>query len=299
MFVYSAIPIMAINNLQQYQGQNVMNNNVQNMLTVCNVKAKRQTLKPHSKFSEEEDSRLRELVSEHGENSWIQIASLMPGRNSRQCRERWLNYLTPKLNTNTWTAEEDSLLLEKQKELGTSWVRISKFFEGRTDQMCKNRFFLLQRKLEKKPHKRRNMTVMPQATPTIIGTPFFLQFPANNKIMNMNMNYFPAQPTTISTVTPTTSSMSSTASSPLSSNMTSPIQVEEQKVKYTTGSEEQEYTEPEVENDFEEPIIGETTDLGFMESLYQDNVFEAVENSCDDIINNLGPIESCDDFFAF
>ena len=296
MFVYSAIPIIPVNNFQQYQGQNVLNNNVQGIVPMNNFKAKRQTLKPHSKFTEEEDIRLKELVQEHGENSWIQIASLMPGRNSRQCRERWLNYLTPKLNTKTWTPEEDSLLLEKQKEFGTSWVRISKFFEGRTDQMCKNRFFLLQRKLDKKPRKQRNMTIVPQATPTIIGTPFFIQFPTNGNIMNVNnnMNYFPSQ---TATITPTSSSMSSTASSPISLNTASPIQTEVKKENLYLISEEKEYTEPEA--DFDEPIVGETTDLGFADSVYQDNMCDSYGSFCDEMLNNLGAIENCDDFFSF
>lgn len=282
MFVYSGIPIVAINNVQPsaIQGYFVQNNQ----------RNKRQNLKPHSKFSEEEDSLLRELVNAHGENSWIEIASLMPGRNSRQCRERWLNYLSPHLNTKTWTSEEDSLLLEKQKEFGTSWVRISKYFEGRTDQMCKNRFFLLRRKLEKKPHKRRNMPIVQQQTPTIIGTPFFFQFPANNNLINNSnsMNCFH------STATIKTTPMSS----PTSSSMNSPIQAEnKEEEKIYSTSEYQESTESEL--DFEEPIIGETTDIGFAETICQESVNNSYENSCEDIFSNFDSIESVDDLFSF
>lgn len=279
MFVYSGIPIVSMNKVQP--------NLVQGYFIQNNQRNKRQNLKPHSKFSEEEDSRLRELVERHGENSWIEIASLMPGRNSRQCRERWLNYLSPHLNTKAWTSEEDSLLLEKQKELGTSWVRISKYFEGRTDQMCKNRFFLLRRKLEKKPHKRRNMSIVQQQTPTIIRTPFFFQFPTNNNIINNNnnLNYFQS-----------TTTISSTMSSPISSSMNSPIQPENKEEIYSM-SEDQETTEPEL--DFDEPILGETTDLGFAETIYQESVNNSYENECEDIFSNFGSIESVEDLFSF
>jgi hypothetical protein len=104
------------------------------------------TYRPHSKFSPEDDARLRELVAEHGANSWRAIAKLMPDRNSRQCRERWLNYLNPSLNTNAWTPDEDGLLERAHAAVGPRWVYLTKFFPTRTDAMLKNRFQVLQRK---------------------------------------------------------------------------------------------------------------------------------------------------------
>lgn len=282
MFVYSAIPIMQLNTAPQCQAQVPFNNGLANVVPFGNMKSKRQSFKPHSKFSEEDDSRLRELVQEYGENSWIQIANLMPGRNSRQCRERWLNYLSPKLNTNTWTPEEDSLLLEKQKEIGTSWVKISKFFEGRTDQMCKNRFFLLQRKMEKKPRKPRNIKIPPQATPAIIGTPIFIPIPSNN---NINMNYY-QQPQNSFQIQ---QQFSSTVESPISSCISSPIQENEQKKTK--------------EDEFDAPFVSETTDLGLTESYIQDN-FDSFENNanydliCDELINTFSTAQYCDDLFS-
>jgi hypothetical protein len=104
------------------------------------------TYRPHSKFSHEDDIRLRELVTEYGTSSWRGVAELMPGRNSRQCRERWLNYLNPALNTNAWTADEDALLKQTYAAIGPRWVCLTKFFPTRTDAMLKNRFQVLQRK---------------------------------------------------------------------------------------------------------------------------------------------------------
>ena len=105
--------------------------------------------KPHSKFSEEEDERLKEVVSRVGEYDWNLVSKEMPGRNARQCKERWSYYLSPSLNTSPWTQEEDNLLLSKQRELGSKWVKISKFFHNRTDAMVKNRFQVLMRKMKK------------------------------------------------------------------------------------------------------------------------------------------------------
>ena len=105
--------------------------------------------KPHAKFTVEDDEILRSLVNELGDR-WEEIASRMPGRNARQVRERYQNYLSPNLNTSKWTEEEDQLLLSKVQQLGQKWVKISKFFTNRTDQMMKNRFNVLKRKEQKK-----------------------------------------------------------------------------------------------------------------------------------------------------
>lgn len=102
--------------------------------------------RPRAKFSREEDDHLRKLVHEYGENSWSVIAEHMPGRNIRQCKERWGTYLSPSLNNGPYTEQEDALLLRKYEELGAKWVKIAKFFEGRTDTSVKNRFIVLQRK---------------------------------------------------------------------------------------------------------------------------------------------------------
>jgi hypothetical protein len=104
------------------------------------------TYRPHAKFTAVEDARLRELVAEHGASSWRAVAKLMPGRTTRQCRERWINYLDPALNTNAWTSDEDALLERTYAAIGPRWVCLTQFFPTRTDAMLKNRFQVLQRK---------------------------------------------------------------------------------------------------------------------------------------------------------
>jgi hypothetical protein len=101
--------------------------------------------RPHWKFTPQKDLRLLRLVEEHGPNSWRLIAKHMDNRNSRQCRERWLNYLNPALNTQPWTAAEDALLEQKYAQMGPRWVFMMRFFPNRTNGMIKNRFQVLQR----------------------------------------------------------------------------------------------------------------------------------------------------------
>lgn len=104
----------------------------------------------HVKFTQEEDELLRQLVIEFGENDWRHLAKRMEGRNPRQCRDRWQNYLNPNLNNGSWTPEEDQLLLEKREELGPKWKLITTFFVNRTDSMIKTRYNSLIREMKKK-----------------------------------------------------------------------------------------------------------------------------------------------------
>ncbi|KAH0787690.1 Myb-like DNA-binding domain containing protein [Histomonas meleagridis] len=105
-------------------------------------------------FTQEEDSLLISLVEKYGNSDWALIASMMKNRNSRQCRERWANYLNPEIKTGKWTPEEDQLLLEKYNEIGPKWVKITKFMNGRSEIMVKNRYQVIQRRLykEKNPN---------------------------------------------------------------------------------------------------------------------------------------------------
>lgn len=126
----------------------------------------------HHKFSQTEDRFLMDLVEEHGTGNWELIASKMPDRCSRQCKERWMNYLRPDLNHSPWTDEEDSLLLKLQAEIGNRWTEISRSFSGRTDAMLKNRFNRL-----KKPQ---SIAKQKQELPSLSESlPQFLDFPVD------------------------------------------------------------------------------------------------------------------------
>ena len=104
---------------------------------------------PKLKFTPFDDLRLRNLINPNGINDWEEIAKKMKNRNARQCRDRWEYYLSPHVNNGPWTHEEDVLLFQKYNEYGTKWTTISRFFRGRTNTCCKNRWLLLKRMAEK------------------------------------------------------------------------------------------------------------------------------------------------------
>ena len=56
-------------------------------------------------WSPQEDAQLTELVKQYGGKHWARIASLLPGRTGKQCRERWCNNLDPSLKKGAWSAE--------------------------------------------------------------------------------------------------------------------------------------------------------------------------------------------------
>lgn len=91
-------------------------------------------------FTPKEDKQLIELVKEYGDRNWRVISKKMENRTTRQCRERYRNYLSPNLTNGPWTAEEDLLLEQKYVELGPKWAAISQFFKNRSDVNIKNRW---------------------------------------------------------------------------------------------------------------------------------------------------------------
>jgi len=91
-------------------------------------------------FTYDEDQRLIEIMETQVFSTWNSVSLQLPGRSPRQCRDRWINYLSPSNRKVPWTEEEDLLLLEKYNELGPKWSRIAQLFDGRCDNSIKNRW---------------------------------------------------------------------------------------------------------------------------------------------------------------
>ena len=100
----------------------------------------------HKRFTEEEDNKLRDLVEKYGENQWLMISSCMGTRNSRQCRDRWCQYLSPKSNLAPWTPEEEDLLMKLAEQYKGKWLEIMKMFPGRSYNQIKNKWKTLERR---------------------------------------------------------------------------------------------------------------------------------------------------------
>ena len=67
-----------------------------------------------SSWSRVEDELLVKAVAKWGPHDWYQIASEMPGRLPRQCRERYKNHVRQGINTAPFTREEDAIILTAQ-----------------------------------------------------------------------------------------------------------------------------------------------------------------------------------------
>jgi hypothetical protein len=79
---------------------------------------------------------------------WPQVAKCIPGRTGKQCRERYLNHLKPRVKLNRWSAAEDSVAFYLFQSIGSKWAMISKCIPGRTDNGVKNRVHFLKRRLD-------------------------------------------------------------------------------------------------------------------------------------------------------
>ena len=105
-----------------------------------NALAKPKKSRKTHRFSALEDQRLQELVGQFGPRDWRSIAQYMPGRTARQCRDRYMNYLSPEFYNEIWTKDDDILLYHKFVEYGSQWSKIVQFFPGKNANNIKNRW---------------------------------------------------------------------------------------------------------------------------------------------------------------
>lgn len=119
-----------------------------------------------SKWTPDEDNLLRRSVEIHGNENWTAVATLVPGRNPKQCRERWTAQLDPALTRDDWTPQEDAILLHVHKSHGNSWARIAAFLPGRSSNAVKNRYnWLARRHLPQQMEAAQAFPMMPMHMP--------------------------------------------------------------------------------------------------------------------------------------
>ncbi|CAD8197762.1 unnamed protein product [Paramecium pentaurelia] len=108
-------------------------------------------------WDSQEDDIIRSLMNEQDEKHiWTFIALELYNKNGgqfirtpKQVRERWMNYLNPKLNKANWTQKEDIQLLTNIVNHGKRWSQLSTLLQGRTENQVKNRFKSLMQKIYK------------------------------------------------------------------------------------------------------------------------------------------------------
>jgi hypothetical protein len=116
------------------------------------------------RFTEDEDTRLKDAVKTHGQKDWVAIAALVPGRTQKQCQNRWYNVLDARGDlipgrTGKWTEDESiklknavqkhgnkdwavvaALVPEWGKEDRIDWVAVAALIPGRTKRQCYDRW---------------------------------------------------------------------------------------------------------------------------------------------------------------
>jgi hypothetical protein len=109
--------------------------------------------KNRCRFTPTDDLNLRQIVAEfyrlYREPHWNEVASQMHGKTARQCRERYRNYLSPRVSNRPWTPEEEELLEQKYAEYGPHWARMVAFFPNRSDVHLKNHWSTLRNRKSK------------------------------------------------------------------------------------------------------------------------------------------------------
>lgn len=141
------------------------------------IKRKRSKKPTKGPWTEEEDRKLLKWIETVGSYNWKICSKIIPGRTGKQCRERWVNGLNPKIKRGEWTREEDLLIYLMYKTIGGKWSKICLVLRNRTENSVKNRFYTnLRRIYLDKIKKSGNKIKKYEDKPTRVGTNVLLNY---------------------------------------------------------------------------------------------------------------------------
>ncbi|KAI9119344.1 hypothetical protein K1719_010019 [Acacia pycnantha] len=90
-------------------------------------------------WTPEEDAKLLAYVSNHGTGNWTLVPKKAGlNRCGKSCRLRWTNYLRPDLKHQSFTPQEEELIINLHRAIGSRWSLIARRLPGRTDNDVKN-----------------------------------------------------------------------------------------------------------------------------------------------------------------
>jgi hypothetical protein len=126
---------------------------MQNSKQIC---PKKQVALDDDFWTAEEDKYLKELVVLYGTRNWsivvLNLKKKFPyrGKTEKQCLKRWQNLIDPLFTNAPWNDKEDAQLLLAHMKFKNKWTKISTLIEGRSNNVIKNHFYSVFRKVKNK-----------------------------------------------------------------------------------------------------------------------------------------------------
>jgi hypothetical protein len=92
-------------------------------------------------FAKEEDVLIKHYYEDLNIKDWKVISTYLENRTSKNCRDRYQNYLDPKIVNKPFDLEEEDLLIELVAKYGKKWNTIASQMNNRSPGSVKNKWY--------------------------------------------------------------------------------------------------------------------------------------------------------------